>query len=141
MARTTADEVKAVLAPGRDYDLRGNPSLLPFIDTASILIDKVDELAEGTYPAKKLKLMEMWLSAHFYKQSDKDFSSRSTSGASGSFAGKTDMGLNSTLYGQSAQALDTEGYLSEIGGNGPVEVGGVWLGTPASQQRTSEERS
>ena len=41
MARTTADLVKAVLAPGLDYDLVRNPSLDPFISMATNLVDRV----------------------------------------------------------------------------------------------------
>jgi hypothetical protein len=131
--RCTPNDVKAVLAPGKDYDLRRNPPLDVFILTASLLVDEVETKAAGAYSASRLKTMETWLAAHAYKQSDKDFSARSTAGASGTFAGRTDMRLDSTLYGQMAQTLDTMGFLAVIESR-PVQAGGDWLGIPPTSQ-------
>lgn len=126
--RTTADAVKAVLAPGLDYDTRRNPSLLPFIEAASAIVDEI--AAFEVYSNARLELIERWYAAYAYKVSDKDFTSRSTLGASGSFAGQTGTGLDANLYGQMVKQLDTAGVLGQVASTGTT-VGGVWLGTGA----------
>jgi hypothetical protein len=136
--RTDADAVKKVMAPGRDYDTKRNPDLTPFITAASRVVDRLAAAAlaaelEAPYALEEADalLVETWLSAHFYKQSDKGFTSRSTEGASGSFQGQTTMGLDSTLYGQTAKSLDPTGFLPGImdPAKASGEVGGFWLGT------------
>jgi hypothetical protein len=62
-----------------------------------------------------LELIERWLSAHFYALSDQTLASKSTSKASGSFHGQTQMDFDSTKYGQAAQNIDTSGCLRAIG--------------------------
>lgn len=138
-ARTNSDAVKALLTPGLNYDTKRQPSLTPFIDTAALQVDGMVELAavDGiSYTAERLEMIERWLAAHGYKLSDKDQVSRSTRGASASFAGSTDMGLDATLYGQQAKRLDPYGYLSLAieGAGGQPTAGGQWLGKNPDQQ-------
>jgi hypothetical protein len=82
-----------------------------------------------------LELIERWVAAHAYKCSDKDFTSRTTAGASGTFAGQVGMGLEATLYGQMALRLDNHGYLLATADGGIPEAGGVWLGKNPRDQR------
>jgi hypothetical protein len=66
----------------------------------------------------RLEVIERWLAAHLYCVTDRPYKSRSAGGASGTFDGNTDKGLDATLYGQTAKVLDTTGFLSSIGGGG-----------------------
>jgi len=119
MARTDATAVKAVLAPGQDYDLETNPDLTPFIDTASAVVDDAVESAADngiTITSVRAELIERWLAAHFYKCSDRQFQSETTAGAGGQYTGKTGMNFNLTTYGQTAMSLDPSGTLITIGG-------------------------
>lgn len=147
MPRTTADLVKAILLD--DYGPRLDetlPSLTGFIETASSMVDDLVTCAADiplVLSDAKLELIERWLAAHCYKQSDKDLTSKSTEGASGSFAGRTGMRLESTLYGQTAMTLDTSGCLVSISSGETAEnvAGGFWIGTHESAQRTYDERN
>jgi len=142
--RTNANAVKALLLPGRDYDSEQAPSLNPFIETASAMVDDVVSCmaAKGAtaYPAKRLELIERWLAAHYFKVSDKGYSSRSTEGASGNFDGQTAMYLESSLYGQTALRLDPSGCLDAAGGKELKIAGGGWLGRSPSEQMPYEDR-
>jgi hypothetical protein len=142
MSRTTDTAVKAILL--RDYDTRNSPSLDSFIETASALVDDLVDCATGkgvTFSAGRLELIERYLAAHFYQQSDKGFTSKSTGDASASYQGKTDMYLTSTLYGQTAITLDKTGCLRSIGtGQVANTARGIWLGKKPSEQLRYDER-
>lgn len=139
--RTTADLVKAVLL--RDYDSRNNPGLDVFILTASVLVDDlVTDDENGLVTDTRAELIERWLAAHYYKQSDQALASKSTDGSGGSYQGQTGKGLEGTKYGQTAISIDPTGYLAAIvSGAGTVEVGGIWLGKSASEATTWDERN
>jgi hypothetical protein len=146
MARTNDAAVKALLLPGRDYDTEQAPSLTPFIDTASAMVDDVADCitAKGgtAHSVSRLELIERWLSAHYFKVSDKGYSSRSTEGASGAFDGQTAMYLESTLYGQTALRLDSSGCLEAAGGAGGIKTAGAgWMGRPPSEQTDYVDRN
>lgn len=137
MARTTSAAVIELL--GDDYN--GTTVLTGFISTANVLVTRVAACAAAkgiTLTAEELELMERWLSAHFYQQSDKGYSQRATLGASGTFGGKTDMGLNSTMYGQSAMTMDPSGCLAAI--TMRKTAGLLWLGKPPSDQIPYQNR-
>ncbi len=105
MPRVTDAEVKGIL----DTDIADTT---PFILTANLIVNEV--LATAGYSDERLYQIELWLSAHFACHMD----ARETSvdaGASASFEGKTDMGLNWSRYGQQAQLLDTSGLLTALG--------------------------
>jgi len=146
VARTTAAAVKAVMLPGEEYDTVTEPSLTPFIDTASAYVDDIVTCAAERSPAvtlsaARLELIERWLAAHFYAQSDKPYASKNTEGASASFHGQTAMYLESTLYGQTAMRLDKSGCLSSIGSGAERKVASaVWLGRPPSEQTDYSDR-
>lgn len=129
--RTNSGAVQGVLAAGGDYN--GLTPLTPYIETATVVIDRLAAYAaeiETTVTDAELELLERWLAAWAYCMSDKPYSSRSTLGASGSFHGQTGKGLEANLYGQTAKRLDPTGYLiiwdTESRG---ARAGGFWLGT------------
>lgn len=133
MARTNAAAVKAVLM--RDYDSRNAPSVEPFILMATELVsDLVDSATDAgvTIRASKLERIECLLAAHFYCQSDRPLDSKKTDGAGGTFSGKTGKRFDSTMYGQSAMAMDTTGYLTVVGTDPAVSGGGSGGGGFAS---------
>lgn len=107
MQRTTVQLVKALLLDNygalRDRTL---PSLQPFIDTATVIIDRVATCAVSrgkTLTTTELELIERWLACHYYTKSDPLYTSRSTEGASGSFVqrsfldGATDLDFSGCL--------------------------------------------
>ena len=131
------------MAPGGDYDLVANPDLTPFIDTASALVDDVAECATNKgkpLTSGRLELLERWLAAHFYQQSDQGYTQRATLRASGTFQGDTGMYLESTKYGQTARNLDSSGCLNAIANGTRKVAGGFWAGKPPSEQINYEDR-
>ena len=141
MARTTAAAVQAVLAPGKDYDTEDEPSLDPFIDTATAIVDRVEDCAvakDRTLTDAELELIERWLAAHLYAMSDQTYASKSTAGASASFHGQTGMHLEATKYGQTALTVDYSGCLSAISKRQVARL--VWLGKPPSEQLPYTDR-
>lgn len=150
MARTSAAAVSAILL--RDYDVVTAPSLVPFIETATLIVDRVVECAaedDKVHTTAELERIEAWLAAHYYSQTDKNYTSRSTEGASGAFAGQTGMHLQSTLYGQTAMNIDFSGCLAELQAAAtltptPVNIvkatSFAWLGKPRSSQIDYDQR-
>lgn len=143
MARTTDVLVKKVLAPGRDYDTVNNPSLQPFIEAASSVVDDVVTCATRkgkTLTSTKLELIERWLAAHLYQMSDEGYTSRSTMSASGSFQGQTGMYLEATMYGQTAITLDPTGCLVAIAKGARPTARAFWAGKRPSEQTDYDAR-
>jgi hypothetical protein len=138
MVRTSETAVKLVLRPGSqggDYDDVNSPSLTPFIDAASAMVDDAAACAadaDDAISTTRQELIERWLAAHCYCLSDRTFTSRSTLGASASFAGQTGMNLEATFYGQQAMALDPSGCLRSAGAGNRASA--IWLGKPPSAQ-------
>jgi hypothetical protein len=143
MPRTTSALVQGVLAPGKDYDLVNQPDLTPFIATASSLVDQVVSLAFSNrgflIDGNTAELIERWLAAHFYCVSDQTYQSKSTAGASASFQGQADMGLESNRYGQSAVRIDWTGTLNAL--NKQLLPTGFWAGRPPSAQTPYVDRN
>jgi hypothetical protein len=142
MARTTSSAVQGVLL--RDYDSRDNPSLTPFIDTASSVVDDVALCAvnKGTpLSDAKLELIERWLSAHCYAMNDQPYAEKKTMQASAVFQGRTGMYLEATKYGQMAVSLDPTGCLSAIASGSRKKASIAWLGLPESEQTPYRDRN
>lgn len=143
--RTTDTLVKAVLLA--DYDTRRSPNLAPFIAAASAIVNDIANYAANLIPvfdidSDRLTQIETWLAAHAYQQSDKGYSSRSTSGGSGSFHGQWVKGLENTNYGQMALMLDSTGYLAKLTTNSQTsQASGMWLGKPESRQIPHNQRN
>jgi hypothetical protein len=108
MARVTADEVKAIASD----DLPSDAVLSVFIDIATAMVD--DRLAEKSLTDTVLKILEMYLSAHFAVLKYKYNISSKIGPSSDSFANQVDLGLNQTVYGQQAVVLDSSGTLAAL---------------------------
>lgn len=145
MPRTTSPEVEAILRPGSqggDYDDDNEPSLEPYIATASALVDRVATCATNkgiTLSATELELIERWLAAHCYCLSDQTYASKSTEGASASFHGQTGMAIESTRYGQMALTLDVSGCLMALSKRQVASAG--WLGKSDPDKLTYDQRN
>lgn len=114
--RATEAEVKKII----DTTLT-EEEITPFLTASSILID--DVLSGAQYSDDLMKQIEIWLAAHFVAVRDPRISREKFGDLDVQFHGKTDLGLNSTPYGQQAMILDYKGRLAEIGNNkGPAEV-------------------
>lgn len=139
--RTTETMVKDLLAPAGDYDLIGCPSLKRFVIAASVVVTRVKACAADkgmTLSTDELREVETWLAAHFFKMSDRQYSSRSTLDASGQFGGQVGMGIEATTYGQTALALDYSGCLTAIMKR--QFASGYWLGKAPSEQTDYVDR-
>ncbi len=138
MARTTEEAVKAILAPGRDYNTEEAPSLTGAIDTAGSMVDDLVAMttADGlTYTPAKLELIERWLAAWAHCMSNRTTSMRSGGGSSSSFDGQTAMKLDANMYGQTAKMLDPYGYLGS-------ELASLeWLGKPERDKISYSDRN
>ncbi len=135
--RTTERVVKAIL--GGHYD--GATGLQPFIDTATILVDRIAAAdSTSSMTTASLELVERYLTAHFYAHADPITQSRSTGRVSGQFQGRTDMGFDATLYGQTAKRLDATGTLSNMDLPLSPKAKCIWLGKVRDDQLDEDER-
>lgn len=143
MARTTSTVVKDILlddyGPLRDGT---EPSLTPFIDAASVVVDRVatSAAAKGkTLTETELANIESWLAAHFYVMSDQV----SAEGKSGErwykYQGQTGMMLDASKYGQTAKLLDYSGSLAALQGRKVAALN--WLGKTTGEKLEFEERN
>lgn len=141
MARTNSAAVQGVLL--NDYDSAEAPSLTPFIDTASIIVDRIATCATKkgiTLTGSELELIERWLAAHFYGVSDQPYTASRTLDAYGQFQGRTNMYLEATKYGQMAMVLDNSGCLAAIGTEVRKRASMAWLGKTKTEQIPYEQR-
>lgn len=142
--RTTQALVVGVLGigtQGGDYDDLYNRDLTPYIAAANIMVNKavakaavlplndpIDDSGQGS----QAEIIERWLAAHYYVQSDQTYSSRSTAGGSGSFRGQSGDSLENSNYGRTAMTLDTSGALRAL--DKGQRVHGFYGGTPPDEQ-------
>lgn len=135
--RTTEDAVRAIVDNSTAIDMT------PFIQIANRLVTKIDAAdTSSELDDTDLELIERWLAAHFYAHRDQLLSSKSTSGASGSFQGQTGMFFTASQYGQTALLFDTTGYLANLeqqAKNGRQKVSVTWLGSTQTQQDGYED--
>lgn len=118
--RCTPSDVEGIVT------VRPDIPVTPFIRAAVRLTDKISANdSAGEMSAADLKEVEIYLAAHFYSHRVQLYQANSTDDASNTFQGKTDMGLKSTQYGQTAMILDTTGYLTRLG-KGKIQF--AWVG-------------
>jgi len=123
--RTNSGAVEGIL--GDDW---GGASLLPYIKTATVVVDRVQTLAIARNMAlssSELEILETWLAAHFYTQMDPAYTNKSTDGASAGFMGQSGKGFEASRYGQQALRIDWSGSLEAIDKRKIAK--GAWLGT------------
>jgi len=127
MARVTDEEVRGIIEATEDEIF----SLNPFIDAANQLV--TDLCSGDSYSAAKLRLIELWLAAHFYAvRSPRPSEEGAAGGVSVKFQGQTAMHLEATIYGQQAMLLDTAGNLAALNSglkSGKRTIGITWLGS------------
>lgn len=137
MSRTTSLQVQAIL--GRNFTTGAD--LTGFIDAASIMIDQVVACAiskKRPLTDSQAEILERYLTAHYYGHADQFFTSKSTSGASGSFQGQFGKGLEGSQYGQTAMSLDPSGCLKALSMGNKIQLG--WLGKNKCDQISITER-
>lgn len=144
--RTTITAVQTLLGtdPSGDYDAENSPSLQPFVDTATVIVDRVATCANTRGYALsdgEAELIERWLAAHYYVQRDQTYASGSQGGASGSFQGQTGMYLESSKYGQSAIRLDWSGCLGALNKGTQNAASMFWGGKMASEALDYDDRN
>jgi hypothetical protein len=104
--RTTKTEV------GRIIEVDDSINLSPYIEAASELV--TEACGDLGYSTERLRLIEMWLSAHIYTIRDPRSQSEGAGGVSVSYQGQTGMYFESSMYGQNAMMLDTKGGLAKL---------------------------
>lgn len=137
MARTTDTLVKAVLQ--RDYDLVNTPSLTRFIDSASMIVDRLVACATSrgyTLADAELAEIETWLAAYRYTHNNPVYASKSTDGRSASFLREG----NRNPYLLGALELDPSGCLAFLTNPKKQRAGFRWLGTTPSESTAFWER-
>lgn len=138
MGRTSTANVALVL--GGHYVSGSSPDLQAFIDTATLIITRVNTCATAkgiTLSTDELEMMERYLAAHYFSHADQIFQSKSTNGASGSFQGQTGKGIESSQYGMTALQLDPSGCLAAITKGARASI--TWGGKPSSEQLSAYE--
>ena len=110
------------------------------IRAANTLVDWINDKCDqdNVLTAAQLGEIETWLAAHFYAHRDPQYSSKATEKASATFQGATGMGLESTVWGQTAMTLDPTGCLASRNKGGKAGV--LWLGKAPSDQTDYEDR-
>ena len=63
---------------------------------------------------EQLKEIERWLSAHLIAHRDARLASEKIGDGADKYQHKIDLGLDNTMWGQTAQALDTSGALAKL---------------------------
>lgn len=123
------------------------PDLMPFLYAASRVVDQVVALAPSRPLAffqkiasdtQTLELIERYLAAHFYVQSDQNLASKSTAGASGNYQGQTGKGYEGSKYGLLALRVDYSGTLDVLDKRRFASAG--WIGKVPSEQIPYDER-
>jgi hypothetical protein len=137
--RTTLTAVTDIL--GNLYVSGASPSVQPFINTATLLVDRVVAcaLTKGvTITTEEAEQIEAYLAAHFFGHAQQFFTSKSTVSASGSFQGQFAMSLDASQYGQTAKMLDPSGCLAALSKG--ARAGMTWLGKTGENQIAAVDR-
>lgn len=123
----TSDDVAGII------EVDASISLTPFIAVASQMVTDICTGYDTAYTDTKLKLIAIWLSAHFYAIRDPRAADEKAGPVAISYQYKVDLNLAVTTYGQQAMAIDTEGGLAALNGritSGKARVtpSVTWLG-------------
>jgi hypothetical protein len=106
-SRITPVELKRIVDVGSMDDTAINE----FITTANFVVN--DNLKDAGYGDEKLKMIELFLSAHFVLSKNPTLKKRKIGDAEDEYVTSEKIqGLDSTTYGQTVLMLDTLGILS-----------------------------
>lgn len=105
--RATEDEVKSII----DTALTAE-QVRPFLETANTMV--TNACAGYDHTTDELRLLEMWLAAHFVAVRDPRASEQTLGDATVKFEGQSGLNLNSTRYGQQVLILDRFGYFARL---------------------------
>ena len=106
-SRITVDDLVEIL----ETELT-EAQLSAFVNSAHYLIQA--NLLSSGLSSDVLTEIHKYLAAHFASLRDQRIESERVADVSMKYQGKTDMGLNATLYGQTALMLDTSGNLANL---------------------------
>ena len=128
--RTTDALVKQVL------EVRDSIQVAPFIEIANnIVTEYIVGECGASYSAKTLEHIERYLAAHFYSVRDRRLSEGTIGPSEGVYQGRTDMGFDSTQYGQDAKLIDYLGCLAKLDETkGARKIGAAWAGTKPTER-------
>lgn len=127
--RSTQERVREVIGTSTKIDVT------PFLNIANRLVTYVVSLdSDGDLTSELQEDVETYLAAHFYAIRDLQYSKKETGDANATFQGKTDMGLDSTLWGQMAKMIDVTGELARLGSRQKIKGTVTWLGKKPSEQ-------
>ena len=127
--RTTSEAVEGII------ETEVTISLTPFIEVASLLVDKVcAPLYDEVDDAAQLEMIERWLSAHFYAIRDPRRTQEVAGSVSEQFTSRVDLGLDLTWYGQQAKLIDTKGGLKVLDEAKAGALGIFWMGKDRRQE-------
>lgn len=132
--RTNPGAVQEAL--GDDYDTDKRPSLQGRIVWANLITDRLNTLATAqgtTIGSSTLEMIERLLAAYAYTQSDRLYTSRSNTGASGSFLVDKD-----NPYLKMAKEVDPSGLLGEAMASKRANF--FWAGKAPSEQIDYQDR-
>jgi len=106
--RVDPNEVKEIL----DTDLT-DAAIEAFITAANLTVTKY--LEDEDLSDAQLKEIERWYTAHLIACTrQREVQKENVGQASVTYGGRTDLGLDATMYGQQVKLLDTSGILSNI---------------------------
>ncbi len=130
--RTTTDAVQTILGANFGNLPDGTtPSLQPYIDQATVVVDRVLDCAASkgiTVTSAQALQMETWLGAYYYTRMDPQYTSRTTKDASGAWK------IDGNEYARAAMDVDPSGCLVAIINGKGARAEMYWLGKPRSQQ-------
>lgn len=123
-------------------DLATDVNLVPFMRTANRLTTVVaNNDSEGLLDDGMLQEIEQYLVAHFAVSSrDKQYTTKTTGGASGAFQGQYASRLDSTDFGHHAMMLDLTGFLKRLNAERKPTLQIAWLGKTRHEATDYEAR-
>lgn len=109
--RVTEDQVLEIMPTGT----QSSPGMASALRTSNRLTSYVESKdVDSVLDADNLADIELYLAAHFFSLIDKQLSSESTGGASGTYQGQTAQVLEFSPWGQQAMLLDFTGTLGRL---------------------------
>jgi len=128
MSLNTTAEIIAALGSNYDSDLSGSLSI--HLETAEAMLSTVVSCATDkgiTLTSQVLKSLERLLACHYYCLADRPLQEEVVGKSEQVVQGLTEMGFNSTYFGQAALSLDPSGCLNGHQQNARASF--IWLGT------------